>query len=219
MLRNKPQTTSCNVDYRRYQKGRSKYGSTKAYRAWVSMKARCLNPNANTYSNYGGRGVKICERWIDSFDTFFEDMGHPPSTKHSLDKDIKGGVGCLLYSKETCCWALPKDQCRHTRKNVFITDNGETLCISEWAERAGVSRNTAWLRYKNGDPIVTRIPPNEIKVGPPYFNKSLRLYTVTFKINGKRSTRSASTLEDAKTIRSRLLAGEIPPKKPRGIRK
>ena len=83
------------------------------------MKDRCNNPNTPYYENYGGRGVTICERW-QSFENFIEDMGQPPSDEHTLDKDVKGGVGCLLYSPENCSWQLRLNQNRN-KSNVKLT--------------------------------------------------------------------------------------------------
>ncbi|MGH2941084.1 MAG: hypothetical protein ACRDPE_23540 [Solirubrobacterales bacterium] len=86
--------------------------TTRTYRSWESMKRRCLNPNANTFQNYGGRGITIDQRWIDSFEVFLREMGERPEgmTLDRIDND-KG------YSKENCCWSTPQQQMTNTRRS------------------------------------------------------------------------------------------------------
>jgi hypothetical protein len=80
------------------------------------MIGRCYNENATGFEYYGGRGVRVCDRWLgkDGFLNFVEDLGMRPKGT-TLDKDLKGGVGCKLYSPENCCWATPLSQSRSTR--------------------------------------------------------------------------------------------------------
>ena len=59
---------------------------TKEYTAWINMKQRCLNPNHQAYSYYGGRGITVCEEWINSFEAFYEYLGDAPSPEHSIDR-------------------------------------------------------------------------------------------------------------------------------------
>lgn len=110
--------------------------STSEYNTWCSMKKRCGQKNHKQYKHYGGRGIFVCDRWINSFENFIEDMGFKPSKEYSLDRKNNE----LGYSKENCRWATKKEQCRNQRTNVLITYNGETKCVSEWAEKLGVSR-------------------------------------------------------------------------------
>lgn len=67
---------------------RTTHGKTgsKVYYTWVSMKERCLNPNQDMFPKYGGRGIKVCDRWLNSFENFLEDMGEPPTPKHSIER-------------------------------------------------------------------------------------------------------------------------------------
>ena len=119
---------------------------TKLHMVWSSMKSRCLNTNNKSFRNYGGRGVTVCKRWIDSFENFEKDMGQKPSPSHTLER-IQNNKG---YSPSNCKWATPKEQMNNIRKNVFLTMNGETLSAMEWSKRTGFSRDVIRRRKKLG---------------------------------------------------------------------
>jgi hypothetical protein len=106
---------------------------TRVYVAWSSMHSRCRYPTATGYRNYGGRGIGVCDRW-QSFLTFLADMGEPP-VGMSLDR-IDGDDD---YSPENCRWATKKEQNRNQRDLRYYTHDGETMCMSAWAERFGLS--------------------------------------------------------------------------------
>jgi len=80
------------------------------------MKARCNNEKNKCYYRYGGRGIKVCERWLESFENFISDMGMKPSKSHSIDR-IDNSKG---YYPENCKWSNPKEQARNTRNNVML---------------------------------------------------------------------------------------------------
>lgn len=116
---------------------------TSEYFTWSGLRARCKDLNNR---NYGGRGIKVCARWLESFPAFLEDMGRRPSPEHSIDRiDVNGD-----YEPRNCRWATAKEQARNTRFNVLVTHNGETLCVGEWAERYGMSCSTLNSRLRNG---------------------------------------------------------------------
>lgn len=115
------------------------------YDAWNNMRARTGNSKASNYEYYGGRGIKVCERW-NSFENFISDMGNRPSDKHSLDRiDVNGD-----YCPENCRWATKKEQARNCRNSVYITCNGETKTLAEWEEITGIRRKTISSRIKSG---------------------------------------------------------------------
>ncbi len=121
-------------------------GRTTEYRAWESMKYRCLRPTHKFYRLYGGRGIKICDRWINSFQNFLEDMGHKPTPKHSLDR-IDNDKG---YFPENCRWATKREQVRNRSDNVWVSLEGKTLMLIDWAKLTGVNFNTIKTRLRRG---------------------------------------------------------------------
>ena len=102
---------------------------TCEYKIWQSMKARCKNPNAKAYPYYGGRGIKVCKRWLAGFDSFYEDMGERPSEKHSLERVENNGD----YSPENCKWVLRIEQSNNQRNNILATVGGQTKTIAQWS--------------------------------------------------------------------------------------
>lgn len=111
---------------------------TKTYRTWYSMKQRCFNINDTRYSDYGGRGITVCDRWKESFENFLEDMGKCPSRQHSIDR-IDNDKG---YYPENCRWATLKEQSRNKRVNRLIEYKGKTQCLTAWAEELNIKRET-----------------------------------------------------------------------------
>lgn len=116
------------------------------FRIWLHLKDRCLNKNDKQYKNYGGRGIKVCKEWLNSFEVFYADMGKRPSKKHSIDRRNNDGN----YCPENCWWVLPKVQSRNTRRNRMLTYKGETLCMIEWAERLNINYKNLWNRLNKG---------------------------------------------------------------------
>ena len=114
---------------------------------YKNMKSRCLSKTCPDYPNYGGRGITICQRWLDSYYYFYNDMGPRPSTEHTLER-IDNSKG---YSKENCQWATQKEQCNNRRTNVMIELEGEVKTITEWAEKFGIDPMLARDRYYRGD--------------------------------------------------------------------
>ena len=119
---------------------------TPEYGIWSGMMSRCTNPKHTYYSRYGGRGIKVCERW-NSFVHFLEDMGLRPSPEHTIDRYPNGDGN---YEPGNVRWATMAEQNRNHPNVKLITFNGETLCLREWASRTGLDRTTIAFRIKAG---------------------------------------------------------------------
>lgn len=120
--------------------------NTPEYKAWGGMKARCYNENIKNFGDYGGRGIVVCDRWLNSFENFYKDMGDRPTPKHSIDR-IENDRG---YSKENCRWATRKEQCENRRSNIFIEKDGIRLTVSQWAVKLNIEAATIHARVKRG---------------------------------------------------------------------
>lgn len=117
---------------------------SKEFSVWGNMKDRCTNPNNPRYKNYGGKGIIVCERWVNSFPNFFSDMGE--SNGLTLErKDVSGN-----YEPNNCKWADAKEQARNRTNNVRYTYEKETLCVSEWCEKLNMKYSTFTHRIQRG---------------------------------------------------------------------
>ena len=115
--------------------------STPTYFSWRSMRARCCSKKNASWDNYGGRGIKVCDRWMQSYDAFVEDMGLRPDGM-TLDRIDNDGP----YSPENCRWASWKTQRSNKRCSKYITHDGVTLTVAQWAARLGINTDTLWKR-------------------------------------------------------------------------
>jgi hypothetical protein len=121
----------------------SGYKSSKVYQVWQGMRRRCYEPKNKRFADYGGRGIKVCERWKKSFESFLEDMGIPPAG-YSIDR-IDNQKG---YFPENCRWANRSTQMKNRRNAFLITFNGETKNLVEWAEITQIKADTIAARIK-----------------------------------------------------------------------
>lgn len=114
---------------------------TTFYTAWANMKQRCLNSNNIDFINYGGRGIVFCDEWA-KFENFKEDMYDSWQSGLTLDRiDVNGN-----YCKENCRWVTRKRQNNNTRANRYLTYEGVTRTLSEWASFVGIKRSTLSMR-------------------------------------------------------------------------
>ena len=130
---------------KRVRHGHARVGKkTLPYTIWRGMIDRCTNKKNKRYVNYGGRGIKVCERWR-VFINFFEDMGEPAAglTIERIDND-KG------YEPGNCRWATRAEQNRNMTTSHFISFNGETKCLADWGRKLGLKPFTINWRLRNG---------------------------------------------------------------------
>lgn len=124
-------------------------GKSTEYRhefdAWKAMIRRCYVETEKAYKNYGGRGITVCDRWLNSFENFLLDMGERPSSEYSLDRDDNEGN----YTPSNCKWATRTEQNNNKRTNVILTHNGKSMTISQWAEELGCSHAKLNNRLNN----------------------------------------------------------------------
>jgi hypothetical protein len=118
----------------------------KAYRAWENMIARCTNPDFNKYHRYGGRGIKVCDRWLNSFEAFYLDMGSPPSLQHSIDR-MDNNQG---YETANCRWATATEQANNTSTNRRVKLGGKTKTIAEWCRLFELKHKSVCHRLNRG---------------------------------------------------------------------
>jgi len=111
-------------------------GFTREYRVWAGMKGRCLSEKAGNYKNYGARGIKVCDRWMD-FKNFLQDMGRCPPGLTIERKDNNGD-----YSSENCVWASVGAQAKNRRTNRLLSNGKVTMCLQDWSELLNIPATT-----------------------------------------------------------------------------
>lgn len=115
---------------------------SKEYGAWSSMKRRCYRITDKRYERYGGRGIKVCDRWLESFENFLEDVGPAPSPSHSLGR-IENNDD---YRPGNVEWQSDTEQANNKSSNRPITLFGETHTVAQWCEKLGLKYSTVNMR-------------------------------------------------------------------------
>jgi hypothetical protein len=139
--------------------------TTPYYKAWKSMIRRCHNPKQPSYELYGGRGIRVCERWLD-FNAFRADMGEKPGPEYSLEREDNYGD----YEPKNCRWATATEQQRHHRRHKQNTSGvtGVTWNVAKgkWQATIGVNRKTILLgRFSDIEAAATTRKNAERKFG------------------------------------------------------
>lgn len=142
---------------------------TKVNRAWKAMLYRCNNPSCDFYHNYGGRGIRV---EFASFEEFYAEIGDPPTPKHTVDRwpDNNGN-----YAKGNVRWATMAEQRRNSRQNHFITHEGTTQIIADWAKDKGIHEGTIQSRISRGQTAENSLAP-------------VTLGTMSITLNGETKT-------------------------------
>ena len=130
-----------------------RHGMTNApeFRAYIEMIRRCCNSNRKAYKNYGGRGIKVCPQWLESFEQFYADVGPRPTSQHSLDRDNNDGD----YTPENCRWATSREQANNRRSNRIVCYHGVSMSLAEAVRfsQGRVTRDIAKHRLAKGWPV------------------------------------------------------------------
>lgn len=149
-------------------KGRTKHGEgapsaeSPEFRSWRHMIDRCTNPRNHAFERYGGRGIRVCDRWISSYSSFLADMGRKPTPKHTIDRINNDGN----YEPENCRWASILQQASNRSDNVWLKVNDELMILSDAVRRFTKLTNSAVagrlhrgksIRYALGIPDESRI--------------------------------------------------------------
>ena len=139
-------TKSCGCQRRNKFRTHGK-SNTRLYEIWTDMKQRCLNSNQKTYKYYGGRGITICQEWINDFMSFYDwSLENGYQDKLTIDRiDVNGG-----YEPNNCRWVTMETQLRNTRRNHFVEINGESHTIAEWARIYEINPQTINSRLRKG---------------------------------------------------------------------
>ena len=122
---------------------------TKIYGKWASIMNRCYNPNNHAFDHYGGRGIKVCERWHD-FNNFYEDvskMEYFGEKGYTLDRENNDGD----YCPENVRWATKKQQTENRRNTIKVIYEGVEMTLAEAAEKSGINYGCLFYRYQHGD--------------------------------------------------------------------
>lgn len=115
---------------------------TRLYQTWSNMKTRCTNPKSDTYKWYGAKGIKVCDRWLESFDNFYEDMKDTYKDNLTLDRINNKGN----YCKENCRWATAVEQMQNTANNRYIIYKNKKMSVSQACKITGVKQNLFSMR-------------------------------------------------------------------------
>lgn len=161
---------------------------TREFSILRDMKARCYNPSRNRYANYGGRGIKVCDRWLygdgvkSGIECFVADMGMRPSPEHSIERRDNNGN----YDPSNCYWATRKEQARNKRRTRFIEVSGKVMPLTEAIEVLGVNvhREIVASRLSRGWSV-------EDALKPPTYQKSAETRRKMSEAAKRRSTGAA----------------------------
>lgn len=147
-------TVSCGcyrVEVTKFTMTKHGMSGTRLYNIWRNMYERCTNTNHPNYSIYGGRGITVCDEWVDSFEDFYLwSIQNGYGDALSLDReDVNKG-----YSPSNCRWITQKEQCNNTRRNIEVELNGEVHTLKQWTDILDLKYGTIASRVKRGwDPV------------------------------------------------------------------
>lgn len=145
-------TKSCGcINLAKLKAGRTTHGmrKTRLYGEWAGMKTRCFNPNSQRFSDYGGRGITVCEEWKNDFKSFYDYVSQLPhfgEEGYSLDRINNDGN----YEPGNVKWSTAKEQNFNQRRTAKVEFNGEIHTLAEWSDIKGIPLRTLKYRYYHG---------------------------------------------------------------------
>lgn len=145
---------------------------SKLYVTWQAMKERCGNPRHDSWPLYGGRGIKVCSEWVDSFAAFAADVGPRPDGT-SLDRINNDGD----YEPGNCRWATFSQQARNTRRSAIVELRGERMPLIDAAERLGVKYKALETSLRKGTPMAKRLGVCRVRPCDPPGRRALEIVT------------------------------------------
>lgn len=171
------------------------------YRVWSHMRGRCGNPSDAAYSDYGGRGIKVCQSWQNDFEAFLFAIGKRPSPRHSIDRrNNEGNYSCGVCAEcvangwpMNVRWATKTEQARNRRSSVRVTIKGESHTIVEWAEISSLHPKILYARFSRGWASERLLEPSgNTRVMPPR-----RMVTIHRETRGLREWATAAGIDDS----------------------
>ncbi len=134
----------------RTRHGATRGGQSPEYICWQAMKRRCIDPKRKHFSYYGGRGVTVCDRWLNSFENFLVDMGTKPSPKHSIDRYPNRDGN---YEPTNCRWATKLQQVENRANARTVSYSGKTILLSELCRELNLDAKVMANRLNLGWPM------------------------------------------------------------------
>lgn len=134
---------------------------TRIYAIWLNMKDRCYRESNKDYHSYGGRGIRVCDAWRESFEAFYAAVGDPPSDRHTLDREQVNGD----YEPGNWRWALRVEQANNMRKNVMIMHGGRTQTAAQWGRELGIGACLIAARIRKGWPPEKALSDEDFRGG------------------------------------------------------
>jgi hypothetical protein len=149
-----------------------KITSWPEYRCWSNIKQLCYNAKNPRYFDYGGRGITVCDEWLNSFENFYNSVGVRPSKEYILGReDVNIG-----YTPSNSKWMMPIDQARNKRNTKCPQLIGEHMSTRQLAAKCGVNQSTVSRRLRNGEAVTSALRP------------ARKLESRTYTFNGEKKT-------------------------------
>lgn len=184
-----------------------------AYKSWLSMISRCNPKNIEERPAYAGSGIEVCKRWLESFTSFYEDMGDRPSgcTIDRIDPQ-KG------YEPDNCRWATNREQALNRRNVIFAEVQGEIMCLHDISKKYGVPNTTIVRRHKQGlrgEDLICKKNRNVLRVGSQAPSSKLSENDVSdikrLILQGVRNVDLAKMFSISATVISQIRNGKLWP--------